>query len=307
MWKTTETEKKLFDTLNNIDELIVFDVETTGRSAKKDKIIQISGIKYSIKKNDKNGLFDFNEMAKIDKYINPVIAISEEIENLTGITNEFIANQPFEEDVIDEIFAFFGENPNVAAYNSNFDVRFLYELYNRNGLILKNAVFEDGKIKRLQNEIDVLKLARDLTDKNDTENFRLATIAKLYGFDDGVAFHSAIEDVKVTEKLLEVFVYDYTTRHNEAQKEIKEKEHVKLRTVSLWDKYGYKMERIYINNEFYYSIYNKEWGAKKGIDIDEYDMEDLRKQVLEKYNVENEDDLVKAIRKEYKEKQKERG
>lgn len=306
MWKTTETEKKLFDTLNNINELIVFDVETTGRSPKKDKIIQISGIKYSINKKKENGFFEFKEIDKIDKYINPVIAINEEIENLTGITNEFIADQPFEEDVIEEIFAFFGDTPNVAAYNSNFDVRFLNELYARNGLVLKNAIFEDGKIKRLKNEIDVLKLARDLTDKKDTENFKLATIAKLYGYDDGISFHSAIEDVKVTEKLLEIFVYDYMTRNEESQKEAKEKELVKLRTVSLWDRYGHKMERIYINNEFYYSIYNKEWGAKKGIDIDEYDMEDLRKQVLSKYNVENEDDLVKVVRAEYKKKQKER-
>ncbi len=303
MWKTTETEKKLFKILEENKEIIIFDTETTGLSSKKNRIIQISGIKCSVTKNDK-GMFEIKEIASIDKYIRPITAIDEKVEELTGITNDFIMTQPEEEDVIDEIFAFFGDSPFLFGYNVNFDVKFLYELYKRNELELKNCVFDGEKFKKTEKEIDILKMARDLIDKKDITDYKLSTVAEMYGFASGVSFHSSLEDAKVTKKLLEMFIYDYQTRNVTAKTNEKQKEKVKLKNVGYWNRYGYKMERIYINNEFYYSVYNKEWGVKSGYNIDDYDMEDLRKQVLNKYNVNDEDELLKAVKKEYKEKQK---
>lgn len=295
MWRTSETQKKIFDSLNNADELIVFDVETTGRSPYKDRIIQISAIKYTVDER-KWATSHMLETDRLNLYIKPYFAIDEKIEELTGITNDFLEDKPFEEEVFDKIYDFFGEQPLVAAYNSHFDTGFLYNLYLRNGKTLSNAIIEDGKYKGLSNEIDVLKVARDLVDSKEVENFKLATIVSHYGLDEGVQFHSAIDDATVTANLLSIFLYEYTQKDKE---EIKEKSKLKFLWATYWNKYGHKMERIYVNTDgikLFYDIYQKKWNCKND-DLNKYDMEDLRLQIFKKYDVTSEDELIKVMRK----------
>ena len=59
-------------------DLFVFDVETTGLSVSKDRIIQLAAIKY---------FSDGSEPVERVRYINPGIPIPKEVTDLTGITN----------------------------------------------------------------------------------------------------------------------------------------------------------------------------------------------------------------------------
>lgn len=297
MWRTSATEKEILKNLSNSNELIVFDTETSGRSPQKDRIIQISAIKYTVE-DRKWTTSKFHEVSKLNLYIKPFFAIEELIENLTGITNEFLEDKPEEEEVFSDIYSFFGDSPLIAAYNSKFDTAFLYNLYKRNGKELKNAIIEDGKFKRLKDEIDVLKVARDLVDPKEVENFKLKTIVSYYGLDNGVSFHSADEDTRVTAKLLEIFLTEYNEREN-SRNENKEKLKVKFVSAMYWNKFGHKLERIYVNTngpKIYYDIFKKAWNIKDG-DIDEIDMEDLRTQIFSHYNIVDEEQFVKKMKK----------
>ena len=294
MWRTSETQKRVETTLRDADELIVFDCETTGIKPQKDFIIQISAIKFMADKSEA-GIVKFIEKERLNKYIRPYFAIDEEIESLTGITNDFLAHEKDEEEVFPEIFAFFGGSPIVAAYNSKFDTSFLYYLYMRNGKNLENAIITDGKFQGLSTEIDVLKIARDLTDPSKVENFKLQTIAEYYGQSDNAAFHRSDEDTFVTSKLLFLFLEKYQTKGAEDNKE---KIPLKFLHAAYWNKYGHKMERIYVTADkvkVYYDIYKKVWACKDS-DISNYDMEDLRRQIFSYYHVSSEAELVKVIK-----------
>ena len=106
-------------------DLCFFDVESTGLSVVKDKILQIAIIKYH-----KNG----NPPTELSMMINPGIPISEEAMNVHGITPKMLANKPTFQQVARELFDFIG-NSDLAGYNSNrFDVPMLMEEFARVGI-----------------------------------------------------------------------------------------------------------------------------------------------------------------------------
>ena len=112
----------------NLDrDLCFFDVESTGLSVVKDRILQIAIIKYH-----KNG----NPPAELSMMINPGIPISEEAMNVHGITPKMLSNKPTFQQVARQLFDFIG-NSDLAGYNSNrFDVPMLMEEFARVGIEL---------------------------------------------------------------------------------------------------------------------------------------------------------------------------
>jgi len=106
-------------------DLCFFDVESTGLSVVRDRILQIAIIKYF-----KNG----DEPKELTMLINPGIPISEEAMNVHGITPKMLSNKPTFARVADELFNFIG-NADLAGYNSNrFDVPMLMEEFARVGI-----------------------------------------------------------------------------------------------------------------------------------------------------------------------------
>lgn len=98
------------------EKYVVIDIETTGLSPAYDEIIEISAIRY-----------EGNQ--KKDKYVSlvkPSCEIDEYIIELTGITNEMLADAPGINQVIKEFMAFAGEDV-LVGYNVNFDINFLYD------------------------------------------------------------------------------------------------------------------------------------------------------------------------------------
>ena len=98
--------------------IIALDLETSWLDYNNDKIIEIWLVK-----------FDENTFEIIDSFsslINPWIFISEEIENLTWITNEDLEKAPYFDELIDKINDFLKvENLVILWHNVSFDLKFL--------------------------------------------------------------------------------------------------------------------------------------------------------------------------------------
>lgn len=93
---------------------VVFDLETTGFSSVKDKIIEIGAVKVE------NGKIT----DKFSTFVNPKIPIPFEITQLTGITDQMVIDAPGIETVLSEFLEFIGDSV-LVAHNAGFDMGFL--------------------------------------------------------------------------------------------------------------------------------------------------------------------------------------
>ena len=109
------------------DELIVFDLETTGTSPTDDRIIEIGAVK----------LRNLEITDRFDMFVNPHMEINEFISNLTGITNEMVADAPEEMEAIKAFVEFCGAKPVLIAHNARFDTGFIDASLKRNNLEMK--------------------------------------------------------------------------------------------------------------------------------------------------------------------------
>lgn len=107
----------------------VLDLETTGLNAKKNAITEVTAIQY------RNG----EEVDKYSTLVKPAEPISEEVELLTGISNDMVRNAPALVMVLSELSHFVGEAPIIVGHNVAFDIGFLREKVSQSGL----DVFQD--------------------------------------------------------------------------------------------------------------------------------------------------------------------
>ena len=136
---------------------VVFDLETTGLSPLKgDSIIEIGAVKV------KEGKI----IDKYDELINPGIKLSEEIVQITGITDDMLKGKRNEYEAVRDFMRWVGNLP-MVAHNAKFDISFIEAAYDKYNLgILVNKV------------IDTLGLSRYLESKERYHN--LATLVKRY-------------------------------------------------------------------------------------------------------------------------------
>ena len=139
-------------------ELSVIDVETTGLSAKTNRIIEIGLVK----------LRNYKIVDRYETLINPGIYIPSFISHFTGITDEDVADAPFFSDIIEDLKHFIGETI-ICGHNLSFDSSFIKYEFLRNGeeplyneqvctLKLARRMFPDLKSKSLTSIIKHLKL-----------------------------------------------------------------------------------------------------------------------------------------------------
>lgn len=105
------------------DTYIVFDIETTGFSSIRDKIIEIGAVKVV------NGEI----VDRFSTFVNPERPIPFEITNLTSITDEMVMGSPNIETALPQFLEFVGDGV-LVAHNAGFDVGFIEQNCRNQGL-----------------------------------------------------------------------------------------------------------------------------------------------------------------------------
>ena len=98
------------------EEMVCFDIETTGLDRRKERITEIGAVVL------KNGEI----IDKYNAFLNPGKPIPREIVELTGITDEMVADAPGQEEGLDLFLNWVGDRP-LAAHNAEFDMGFIAE------------------------------------------------------------------------------------------------------------------------------------------------------------------------------------
>ena len=158
-----------------LDEMVAFDIETTGLSADECKIIEIGAVKI------KNGEI----LEEFDMFVNPECDIPPKITELTSITNEMVADAPTIDVVLPQFFAFIGDKM-LLAHNADFDTKFIRKAARDLGLPFTNPY------------LDTLALSRFLN--TGLNNHKLDTIARFYELDD-FHHHRACDDAAILAKI----------------------------------------------------------------------------------------------------------
>lgn len=159
---------------------IVFDIETTGFSSKNDKITEIGAVK----------IIDGQIVDKFSQLVNPNIKIPERIVELTGITDELVADKPTIDEVLPKFIDFIGDNV-LVAHNASFDLGFIRENCNLLGLEFNNT------------SLDTLGLSRELLPH--LKSHKLNILAKNMNV-SLENHHRAVDDSEATGRIFLKFV-----------------------------------------------------------------------------------------------------
>lgn len=162
--------------MQQLQHYCFFDLETTGTSTTKDKIVEISAIKTDL---------NFKRVGDpLKYYINPECPIPEGATALHGVTDEMVKDAPKFGQVAHRINEFM-RNCILAGYNiMHFDVPLLSEEFARAGICwpeTKPLIVDALKIMRLK-EVRTLGYAlkfytgKDMQDAHQAENDNIATI-----------------------------------------------------------------------------------------------------------------------------------
>lgn len=170
------------------EDYCIIDIETTGLSSSWDEIIELSALKCA-----HNEIVDsFSEL------VQPRNEIDEFIQQLTGITNDMVANADPIEAVLPRFLDFVG-NSVLIAHNAHFDINFLYDTAsNRLDRIFSN------------NFVDTMRIFRRL--HPDLEHHRLQDMAEFYKIEYSGA-HRAANDCHILKKSYDAMLAEIITNH----------------------------------------------------------------------------------------------
>ena len=154
-------------------EYIIFDLETTGLDPTYDEIIEIGAVKVV---NDKV-VDSFNTLVK------PKYELDDFIIDLTGITNEMLADAPKISEALPKFINYIGDSI-LVGHNVNFDINFVYDWA------------EKLNLKPISNDfIDTMRIGRRLLPE--LKHHRLTDLADYFLVStDGN--HRSLTDVNIT-------------------------------------------------------------------------------------------------------------
>ncbi|HJA82129.1 MAG TPA: PolC-type DNA polymerase III [Candidatus Mediterraneibacter intestinipullorum] len=162
------------------DTYIVFDIETTGFSSIRDRIIEIGAVKVV------NGEI----VDRFSTFVNPERPIPFEITSLTGITDEMVMGAPAIGTVLPQFLEFAGDGV-LVAHNAGFDVGFIEQNCREQGL-------NDRFIY-----VDTVALARVLLPT--LSKYKLNIVAKALNI-SLENHHRAVDDAGATAEIFVKFV-----------------------------------------------------------------------------------------------------
>lgn len=197
--------------LNDYENLIIFDFETTGLEAKQDDIIDIGLIKI-----DKDGRKDFSYLIQTDK------EISKEVIELTHIDNVLLKNNGRPRIVVANLLEqiFSSKSSLLVGYNVNFDLGFLLEFAKKYGFQEKISNFD---------YLDIMTVFKD--DKVDYPH-KLSDAILFYKVRNVKNSHRAFDDTEATLAIMQ----EMLCIHNDFKKYIN--------VFGYNPKYGNKLTRL---------------------------------------------------------------
>lgn len=161
------------DKLIDMNRFIVLDIETTGLSSQKDKIIEIAAVKFE----------NYQAVSAFTTLVDPEIPLPKRITSLTGITQSELTNAPLIRSIKKEFCAFIGDAVLIGHNLENFDMAFLRR--------------EFGPIPNPT--IDTLDYARNVFPE--MPSYKLSYLKDAFDIHVDTS-HRALQDVKATFFLL---------------------------------------------------------------------------------------------------------
>ena len=166
-------------------DIVFFDIESTGLSTNKDRIIQLAIIKC---------FADGRPNLERTRLVNPTIPIPAESSAIHGITDDMVKNEPTFAKIAKGLLELIGDS-DLAGFNSNrFDIVMLMEEFERCGMQL------DMTERRC---VDVLKIFHQMEPRT------LKGAIKFYCNENMEDAHDAMVDTKATLKVLEAQLDKY--------------------------------------------------------------------------------------------------
>ena len=164
--------------------LVVFDIESTGTTPRKDRIIELAAVKL---------MPDGTEISKC-WLMNPGVKIPPETTKIHGITDEIVKDCPTFADKADEIFAFF-EGCDLSGFNADrFDIPCLEEEFARVG---KNFAPSSRR------HVDVQRIYHRMEPRD------LSAAVRFYLGRDHTGAHGAEADARATLEVLKAQMEKY--------------------------------------------------------------------------------------------------
>ena len=158
------------------NDVVVFDLETTGLEATKCEIIEIGAVKISKGKI----------VETFETLVKPSCHIPEDSTEIHGITDEMVANSPSIKQALPDFYKFcYGCT--IMAYNIDFDYKFISIWGKKQGLLFDNK------------QIDAMLLARLYVPG--LKNFKLSSVCKKLGVSLENA-HRAVHDALATAEVV---------------------------------------------------------------------------------------------------------
>ncbi len=157
------------------DEMVVFDIETTGLDNRTCGITEIGAVKIK----------DGEVLERFSEFVNPGMPIPPEITELTGITDEMVADAPPISEILPRFLDFCGERV-LVAHNANFDTGFLRVAAERIGVPFGNTYLDTVSLSRYVNP--------------ELKKHKLDVIAEHYGLGD-FNHHRAADDAEMLAQI----------------------------------------------------------------------------------------------------------
>ena len=179
----------MFDGLfSKYDRLMLFDTETTGLQFHRDEIIEFAAVVVEKVDGTPQVTREYDQLITLS----PGMTVPPEIERLTGISNQDIAQRGIPKDrLCADIEDMIRGNTLLLAYNAHFDLSFLFYLLLRSG---------DPAILKGKDKLDLLTVYKD----RHSYPHKLCNAIEVYDLAGKVVnSHRAVDDVLATVAVME--------------------------------------------------------------------------------------------------------
>ena len=179
---------KLQSLFEKYDRLVLFDTETTGLNYSRDEIIEFAAVVVECQNGAPVVVRQYDELISLS----PGSFVPPKIQQLTGITNEDLRERGIPKaQVCSDIAEMFAGNTLLLAYNSHFDLSFLFYMLLRHG---------DPSILKGKDKLDLLTVYKDRR----SYPHKLCNAIAAYGLSGQVVnSHRAVDDVLATVAVMQ--------------------------------------------------------------------------------------------------------